>query len=199
MSKGVDFRKNNLIKVEHVKRVGIAVLVGCMVCGLTGCGAEEKSYESAYEKALADVKEKTDEILNEVTTKNEKEVTTIKEETTVKEELTTEEVTTEKVTEKKTKKAKTKKKKAAAIDPEFKAAMDAYYDFWVEYADFMENYDATDMSALTEYMEFLEKTEEWSEKWEEWDEADMNEAELAYYVDINAKVQKLMLKASAGL
>ena len=105
MSKGVDFRKNNLIKVEHVKRVGIAVLVGCMVCGLTGCGAEEKSYESAYEKALADVKEKTDEILNEVTTKNEKEVTTIKEETTVKEELTTEEVTTEKVTEKKTKKA----------------------------------------------------------------------------------------------
>lgn len=194
MSKGVDFRKNNLIKVEHVKRVGIVVLVGCMACGLTSCGSEDKSYESAYEKALGDIKEKTDEILNEVTTNKEEVVTTVKEETTTKEE-----VTTEKATKKKAKKAKTKKKKATDIDPDFKAAMDAYYDFWVEYADFMENYDATDMSALTEYMEFLEKTDEWTEKWEEWDEDDMNEAELAYYLDINAKVQKLMLKTSAGM
>lgn len=115
MSKGVDFRKNNLIKVEQVKRVGIKkvlviILSSFLVFNLTGCGADEveKSTELSLKDKLknkaGELKEKAEDKIDELKEEAEsrKEERESKKAEEAKEE-TTEEVTTEKVTVKQVK------------------------------------------------------------------------------------------------
>ena len=111
MSKGVDFRKNNLIKVEHVKRVGIKkvlviILSSFLVFNLTGCGADgvEKSTELSWKDKIknkaGEIKEKAEDKIDEL----KEEVESRKEEKESKKaEEAKEEVTTEKVTVKQVK------------------------------------------------------------------------------------------------
>ena len=76
----------------------------------------------------------------------------------------------------------------------FKEAMDTYVEFFEQYAEFMKSYDANDTSMLSEYTEFLQKYNETMQKFEELGNEEMNDEEMSYYIDTNAKIQKLLLQ-----
>ncbi|WP_026507304.1 DUF6591 domain-containing protein [Butyrivibrio sp. MC2013] len=83
------------------------------------------------------------------------------------------------------------------IRPEFKQAMDDYEDFYDEYIDFMKKYNEnpTDTKLLGEYFDMLTELEEMNESFSEWEDDDLNDAELEYYLDVNARVEKKMLES----
>lgn len=87
---------------------------------------------------------------------------------------------------------------AAGIRPEIKEALDSYEELMVEYVDFMKRYAQSDyeIGLFVEYGQYLEKYEKACRKWEEIDEAKLNHAELAYYIDVTARVNKKLLELS---
>lgn len=78
--------------------------------------------------------------------------------------------------------------------PEFKEAMDAYEDFYVDYVAFMKKYKAnpTDLSLLSDYADMMADAADMNEKFNAWDQGEMNSAELSYYMDVNARVLKML-------
>ena len=83
------------------------------------------------------------------------------------------------------------------IDPDFKAAMDSYEKFMDEYVAFMKKYkdNPTDLSLLSDYADYMSKYADFVEDFEDWENEDLNAAELAYYVDVQARVSKKLLEA----
>lgn len=83
----------------------------------------------------------------------------------------------------------------SGIDPDFKAAMDAYESFYVEYCDFMKKYAAnpTDLTLLAKYADMLSKAAEMDKAFEEWDEDDLNDEELKYYLEVNNRVMQMLV------
>lgn len=81
------------------------------------------------------------------------------------------------------------------INPEFKAAMDAYESFYAEYCELLKKYAAnpTDMSLLVKYADMMSKVEQMDAAFEAWDEDDLNSEELKYYLDVNNRVLKMMV------
>lgn len=84
----------------------------------------------------------------------------------------------------------------SAIRPEFKAAMDAYEEFYDEYCDLMSQYtkNPTDFSLLTKYGNMLSKMTEIDAAFEKWNDADMTTAEAAYYLEVNGRVLQKLAK-----
>ena len=82
--------------------------------------------------------------------------------------------------------------------PEFKAAMDSYETFMTDYVDFMKKFeeDPSDLSVLADYADYMSKYAEFVEDFEAWDEEEMNNAEMAYYIDVQARVSKKLLEIS---
>lgn len=118
-------------------------------------------------------------------------------------ELTVKRLSTDSVSDKKTDettKPATTKKSEDLVDgmrPEFKAAMDSYENFMNEYVNFMKKYmaDPSDMSLLMDYADYMSKYSDFVEDFEEWeDDDDMNAAETAYYIDVQARVSKKLLE-----
>lgn len=81
------------------------------------------------------------------------------------------------------------------IRPEFKEAMDSYEAFYDEYCEIMKKYNKnpSDMELFDDYLNMLEKGNEMSEKFAEWENSDMNDAELKYYLDVYARVNKKLI------
>lgn len=110
-----------------------------------------------------------------------------------------EESTTEETTEKTTVKSSTNKKQSKSdndIDPDFKKAMDSYEEFMFDYVDFIKDYNSnpSDLKLIAEYSEYLINLEKVEKDFEKLDEDDMTDAELAYYIDVQARVNKKMLE-----
>ena len=82
------------------------------------------------------------------------------------------------------------------LDPDFKAAMDSYEEFMDEYVVFIKKYNAnpSDMSLLLDYANYMKKYAEFVEDFEKWENEDMNAAETAYYIDVQARVSKKLLE-----
>ena len=82
--------------------------------------------------------------------------------------------------------------------PEFKEAMDSYETFMTDYVDFMKKIeeDPDDLSILADYADYMKKYADFSEDFEAWDDEDMNNSELAYYIDVQARVSKKLLEVS---
>ncbi len=82
------------------------------------------------------------------------------------------------------------------LDKDFKAAMDAYEAFVDEYVDIFKKYKAnpTDMSILAEYTDYVTRYEEVCETFEAWEDEDLSADELAYYVDVQARVSKKLIE-----
>ncbi len=81
--------------------------------------------------------------------------------------------------------------------PAFKTAMDSYESFMNEYVDFMKKYmaDPTNKSLLKDYADYMRKYSDFVEDFEEWeDDDDMNTAETAYYIEVQARVNKKLLE-----
>ena len=90
------------------------------------------------------------------------------------------------------------KKDNNAIDPEFKAAMDSYEEFMDEYVAFMKKYKAnpSDLSLLTDYATYMSKYADFVADFEKWEDEEMNAAETAYYIDVQARVSKKLLEVA---
>ena len=89
---------------------------------------------------------------------------------------------------------------AGGVDPKFKAALDSYEEFMDEYIDFMKTYLKSNdpMAMLSEYTTYMTKYNDLVQKMSELDkmQGQMSQAELAYYIDWNARMQKKILEIS---
>lgn len=88
--------------------------------------------------------------------------------------------------------------KSDKIDSDFKKAMDAYEAFMDDYVDFMKKYkkNPSDFSLLADYADFMSKYAKFVEDFEKWENEDMNAAETAYYIDVQARVTKKLLEVA---
>lgn len=87
----------------------------------------------------------------------------------------------------------------AGLRADFKAAMDSYEEFMDEYCEFVEKYsesDGTDVSMLADYADYMSKYAKFVEDFEKWESEDMNAAETAYYIDVQARVSKKLLEVA---
>lgn len=81
---------------------------------------------------------------------------------------------------------------------EFKEAMDSYEAFYDEYCDFMVKYqeNSTDFGLIAEYAEMVVKLAEMDEKFAAWEDEDLNDAELAYYIEVSARITQKLLEVA---
>ena len=84
------------------------------------------------------------------------------------------------------------------ISSDFKVAMDSYEKFMDEYVAFMKKYmdNPTDMSLVLDYANYSSKYADVVEKFEKWNDEEMNTAEMAYYIDVQARVSKKLLEVA---
>ena len=85
------------------------------------------------------------------------------------------------------------------IDPDFKAAMDSYEKFMDEYVAFMKKYkeNPSDLSLLTNYATYMSKYADFVRDFEKWEDTDLNDAETAYYIDVQTRVAKKLLEVTS--
>ena len=78
---------------------------------------------------------------------------------------------------------------------DFKDAMDSYEAFMDEYVAFMKKYsdNPSDVGLLADYTKYMSKYADMVEKFDKWESEDLNDAELAYYIDVQARVSKELL------
>lgn len=81
--------------------------------------------------------------------------------------------------------------------PEVKEALDAYEAFFDEYADFMEKYESSDntVGMLLDYTKYVSEYVETMKKFEAMGDDDLNNAEMAYYLQVQMRVSQKLLEA----
>ncbi len=84
---------------------------------------------------------------------------------------------------------------SSGVTPELKEFLDSYEAFMNEYCEFMENYDASDLSQLAKYMELMGKYTEFAQKADAYDENEMSDEDLKYYIDVTSRVEKRLIEA----
>ncbi len=84
------------------------------------------------------------------------------------------------------------------VGSDFKKAMDSYEQFMNRYVDFMKKYsdNPTDLGLLAEYASYMKDYAKFVEDFEDWENSDLNASELAYYVDVQARVSKKLLEVA---
>jgi len=84
------------------------------------------------------------------------------------------------------------------IGSEFKAAMDSYEKFMDDYVAFMKKYQANphDFALIADYAKFMSDYAEVMADFEAWEDENLNDAELAYYIDVQARVSKKLLEVA---
>lgn len=90
----------------------------------------------------------------------------------------------------------TNKSDDSVLGAEFKAAMDSYETFMNEYVDFMKKYqdNPSDIRLIGDYADYVKKYSDFVEDFEKWEDEEMNAAETAYYIDVQARVSKKLLE-----
>ena len=75
--------------------------------------------------------------------------------------------------------------------------MDSYEAFIDEYVAFMKKYsdNPSDVSLLADYTKYMSKYADMVEKFDKWESEDLNDAGLAYYIDVQARVSKKLYNA----
>ncbi len=84
------------------------------------------------------------------------------------------------------------------IRKEFKAALDSYEAFFDEYVAIVKKYskNPTDLSILNDYTQYMGKYSEMVEALAKLGEEEMNSAELAYYLDVQTRINKKLLEVA---
>ena len=86
------------------------------------------------------------------------------------------------------------------IRPEVKEFLDAYEACMDEYVDFMQKYlnadPASMVSMMGEYYSALARYTEFAEKIDAFDESELNDAELAYYLEVTGRVSGKLLSVA---
>lgn len=82
------------------------------------------------------------------------------------------------------------------VDPNLKAFLDEYEDFMDDYIAFMKKYTSDTsnvMSMMNDYMAMLQKYEDYMTKLDKYDAGSMSSADLEYYMEVTARVEKKLL------
>ena len=76
--------------------------------------------------------------------------------------------------------------------------MDSYEEFFDEYVAIMKKYKAnpTDLSILSDYAKYMGQYADMMQKFEKWESEDLNTAEAAYYVDVQARITQKLLEVA---
>ena len=84
------------------------------------------------------------------------------------------------------------------ISPEFKETMDNYEAWFDHYCDVMKRYkeDSTNLELLSEMTDLLSEEATMLDEMENMDQDDMNTAELAYYLEVTARIEKKLLEVA---
>lgn len=150
-------------------------LIAITFFSLTACGSKNNE-ESAYSEITSSINEESTEEITDNSAKSKTE---------------------------KTKSASSDKAsnidKSDGLGKKFKKAMDSYEDFIDEYVEFMKKYsesDGTDMSMIADYADYMGKYADMVKKFDKWENEDLNDAELAYYIDVQARVSKKLLEVA---
>ena len=84
------------------------------------------------------------------------------------------------------------------VSPEFKKTMDDYEAWFDHYCDVMKRYqeDSTNLELLSEMTDLLTEETTMLEELESMDQSEMNTAELAYYLEVTARIEKKLLEVA---
>ena len=84
------------------------------------------------------------------------------------------------------------------LSPEFKKTMDDYEAWFDHYCEVMKKYNEnpTDTELLTEMTDLISEETEMLEQMEAMDQSKMNKAELAYYLEVTARIEKNLLEVA---
>ena len=85
------------------------------------------------------------------------------------------------------------------LRPEFKNAMDSYEAFMNEYVEFMKKYEdsaGTNPELIAQYAVIMSKYTQFAADFEKWEEEDMNEAEMKYYIEVEARVSQKLVEVA---
>lgn len=90
------------------------------------------------------------------------------------------------------------KSNSGEIRSDFKAAMDSYEKFFDEYVAIMKKYadNPSDASILSDYTKYMGKYTQMMSDLDKWESEDMTDAELAYYLEVQARITKKLLEVS---
>lgn len=84
------------------------------------------------------------------------------------------------------------------ISPEFKKTMDDYEAWFDHYCEVLKNYqdDPGDIGLLNEMTELLSEETEMLEQMDNMDQSEMTAAELGYYLEVTARIEKKLLEVA---
>ena len=130
----------------------------------------------------------------EISIEKLKEDTTAEQTTTI-EETTVEETVPETIAPKQESEAKNN---STQVSADFKATMDSYEAFFDEYIDFMKKYSESDdvTALLADYTDYMTKYADYMQKLGEIDEESLSDADLAYYLEVQTRINKKLLEVS---
>lgn len=84
------------------------------------------------------------------------------------------------------------------LSPEFKKTMDDYEAWFDHYCEVMKKYqeNPSDIELLSEMTSLVTEETTMLEQMENMDESEMNTAELAYYIEVTARIEKKLLEVA---
>ena len=87
---------------------------------------------------------------------------------------------------------------SAVLSPEFKKTMDDYEAWFDHYCEVMKKYqeNPSDLELMSEVTDLLSEETTMLEQMEKMDQSDMNTAELAYYIEVTARIEKKLLEVA---
>ena len=87
---------------------------------------------------------------------------------------------------------------SGVLSPEFKKTMDDYEAWFDHYCEVMKKYqeNPTDLELMNEVTDLLSEETTMLEQMEDMDESEMNSAELAYYIEVTARIEKKLLEVA---
>ena len=76
--------------------------------------------------------------------------------------------------------------------------MDSYEKFFDEYVAIMKKYKANpaDLSILADYAKYMAQYADMMKKMEDWESKDLNTEEMAYYIDVQARISKKLMEVA---
>lgn len=87
---------------------------------------------------------------------------------------------------------------SGVLSPEFKKTMDDYEAWFDHYCEVMKKYqdNPSDLELMSEVTDLLSEETTMLEQMENMDESEMNSAELAYYIEVTARIEKKLLEVA---
>lgn len=87
---------------------------------------------------------------------------------------------------------------SGVLSPEFKKTMDDYEAWFDHYCEVMKKYqdNPSDLELMSEMTDLLTEETTMLEQMENMDQSQMNSAELAYYIEVTARIEKKLLEVA---